>query len=317
VTLVPGYRSRVTARGYRVVELDAVADPTRDTAWLEEARRRSPSEADFQREVMRNWNITSGDAYYPEFATIGRPSYEWEPPSLIRGPVYRGWDFGWRAPVCVWFQYAPKSDRAFVLREFTPRGISAHHFLAVCRHFSGTLAYEELEAVPREWVDMTRETTGMPKPPWFPYGTRFEDLAGPEVNMVQSIAARDPREANLRGVWSQGGIELGIQAGPVKARADVLRRLLYPRDDGWPGILISPSCSGVLAMLDGGLAYRRPTPLNPKPEEPRKDGFYDNIHDALTYGLVGVVPSSPPMVWAEGEAADENVGWAEAEGRDR
>lgn len=315
--MIQGYRARTTARGYRVVELDAVADPSRDEAWLEDARRRSPSEADFQREVLRNWNITSGDAFYPEFATIGRPCFEWEPPELLRGPVVRGWDFGWRAPVCVWMQYAEASDRVYVLREFTPRGISAHHFLAVCQHFSGTVEYGDLEPVPREWVDLTRDTAGMPPPPWFPRGTEFVDLAGPEVNATQSIAARDPREATLRAVWANSGIVLGIQPGPVKARVDVLRRLLYPRPDGWPGIVISPICTGVLAMLDGGLAYRKATPLNPKPDDPRKDGYYDNIHDALTYALVGLVPATAPVRGTPGWMEEGDMGWAETSGRDR
>lgn len=317
---IPGYKSRVTERGYRVVELDAAADPSRDAAWLAEARRRSPSEADFQREVMRNWSITSGDSYYPEVVAMGGAlTYTFEAPSLLRSPVIRGWDFGWRAPVCVWLQYSQRADRVYVLREFTPRGISAHHFLAVCLHFSGSLAYTDLEPTVREWVDMTANIPGMPKPPWFPAGTQFIDLSGAEVNMTQSIAAKDPREATLRQVWANAGIMLAVQAGPVRARADVLRRLLYRRDDGWPGIVVSPSCSGVMAMLEGGLAYRKATPLNPKPDEPRKDGFYDNIHDALTYALVGMVPTGPlpagQAAWGVDEDAD--LGWAEAEGRDR
>jgi len=313
---IPGYSSRTTARGYRVVELDAIADPKRDQRWLKEARRTAASEADFQRETMRNWNISTGDSYYPEFATIGRAAYLYEPPDLLAQPVIRGWDFGWRMPGCVWMQYAPKSDRIFVLREFFPRGVSAHHFLEVCQFCSGQRGYEELDHTPREWVDMLRDLPGMVPPPWFPKGVGWVDLSGPEVNAVQSIAARDPREATLRGVWSNAGIEITVQAGPVKARADVLRRLLYLRPDGWPGIVISEQCPEVLAMLDGGLVYRRPTAVNPKPEDPRKDGRFDNIHDALTYALVGIVPADSPSVdpsgWEEGD-----LGWAESEGRDR
>jgi hypothetical protein len=130
---------------------------------------------------------------------------------------------------------------------------------------------------------------------------------------VQSIAARDPRESTLRQVWAAGGIEFSIQAGPVKARVDVLRRLLYLRADGRPGILISPYCTAVLAMLDGGLSYKKATALRPDQEEVKKDGQHDDVHDALTYALVGIVPAegvpgvTPGM--APWPTEPEQIGW--------
>jgi hypothetical protein len=153
----------------------------------------------------------------------------------------------------------------------------------------------------------------MPEPPWFEPGTQFVDLSGPEVNNTQSISARDPEEATLRQVWAAGGIEFSIQSGPVKARTVVLRRLLSLRPDGYPGILISPACVDVLAMLDGGLTFRKATTLNPMPSEPRKDGRHDNTHDALTYALVGTVPAEgmpgvTPGMQAEPE--EQSIGWS-------
>src|SRR5512146_2477003 len=112
---LPGYKSRVSKRGYRIVEIDAWADPSRDESWLVEARRRSPSESDSQREVLRSWETVQGDAYYAEAAKIGRERYVFELPRLLAQPVIRGWDFGLRHPVCIALQYAPESDRVFVL----------------------------------------------------------------------------------------------------------------------------------------------------------------------------------------------------------
>lgn len=309
---IPGFRARTTAAGHRVIELDWNADPARDEAWLEEARRRSTSLAEFQRNVLRNWSISGGTTFFPEFAEVGRERYEYEPAELLRGPVIRGWDFGWRAPVCVWMQYALKSDRVYVLREFAPRGISAHHFRDVCRFLSGELHRDALDAPAHEWVVMLEELPGVPRPPWFPPGITFTDLSGPEVNATQSISARDPEEATLRQVWAAGGIEFAIQAGPVKARATVLRRLLALRADGRPGIMISPACVDVLAMLDGGLTFRKSTPANPKPEEPKKDGRHDNTFDALTYALVGIVPAEGVPGVTPGMApwpAEESLEW--------
>jgi hypothetical protein len=201
---IDGYRSRVTKRGIRVVELDACADPARDQKWLDKARRQASSEADFQREVMRNWNISSGDAYYPEFASIGQARYEFEPKELLKLPVVRGWDFGVRRPVVVWMQYSGESDRLYVLREWAPRGIAAHHFRDVSRWLSGSLDIDSLDPACRDWADMLLEMPG-PRPPWFPPHTEFYDFSGSEIENRQSIAARDPREATLRGVWSAGG----------------------------------------------------------------------------------------------------------------
>lgn len=310
--LIPGFAARTTERGIRVVELDYYADPARGEAWLEMARKRSTSLAEFQRNVLRNWGITSGTTFYPEFGEIGRDAYLFEPPALLKGAVIRGWDFGWRAPVCVWMQYSTKSDRVYVLREFAPRGISAHHFRDVCRYLSGQLEREALDGPALEWVVMLGDLPGVPRPPWFPPGTVFADLSGPEVNAVQSISSKDPEEATLRQVWAAGGIEFAIQAGPVHARTTVLRRLLHVRRDGRPGILISPACVGVLAMLDGGLAFKKATKQNPEPDEPRKDGTHDNVHDALTYALVGVVPADGvPGVTPGMEAwpAEDVIGW--------
>jgi hypothetical protein len=303
-----GYSSRVTKRGIRVVELDAWADPARDSKWLNKARAESASEQDFQREVMRNWNISSGDGYYPEFTELGRERYVMEFPELLDLPVVRGWDFGVRGPVVVWMQYSAESDRVFVLREWAPRGIAAHHFRDVSRWLSGQMEIGSLEPTSRDWADLLLELPG-PTPPWFPEGVTFYDYAGTEIEPRQSIAARDPREATLRGVWAAGGIEFATHTGGVKTRRDVLRRLLYPRPDGYPGILISPSCTEVLATLDGGLVFKKATALNPKPTDPKKDGRFDNVNDAVTYAIVGVVPATEPDTDVQGWEQEE-VGWS-------
>lgn len=325
---IDGLKARTTASGIRVVELDWWADPARDSGWLERARRSAKSPAEFQRNVLRNWNIVSGATFFPEFAEVGREKYLYEPRELLNLPIIRGWDFGWRAPCCIWMQYSMESDRVFVLREFSPRGIAAHHFRDVCRYLSGQCALSQLDAEAQEWVEMLDGLPDMPRTPWFPPGLSFVDFAGPEINAVQSIAAKDPAEATVRQVFSAGNIEFSIQTGRVKGRAHVLRRMLWPRPllpnedgsaplpgrDGWPGIVISPYCIDTLAMLDGGLTFKKGTKANPMPEEPNKDGKHDNTFDALTYALVGVVPPDglpgiTPGMPAEPVTAEDSIGW--------
>lgn len=305
---IRGYKTRVTKKGFRVIEIDAWADPDKDEAWLAEARRTATSESDFQREVLRNWSISGGDAYYAEFVKFGSELYEFAVPQLLDLPIVRGWDFGIRMPVCIWGQYSATSDRFYVIREWAPEGIAAHHFRDVSRWLSGQIIYDALDQTSREWADMLLELPG-PKPPWFPPGCDFFDYTGNEIENRQSIAAKDPREATLRQVWSNAGIEFSVHTGGVKARCDVLRRLLYPRADGRPGILVDPSCTLTLAMLNGGLVYQKGTMQNPKPEVPKKDGRSDNVNDALTYAVVGVVPASAPDEHMAGWD-QEDIGWS-------
>jgi len=288
-----GYTTRITPRGYCVIELDYLADPSKRAPDFERrARAAVTSDKEFRREYKRDWTTSAGEPFYPEFAQIGRGRYQLAAAGLVgTGAVYRGFDLGYRAPVCVWFQYSDASDRVWVLREFVPKQIATEHFADAVLYLSGQRPYEGLPPIAKEWVDAYAQTAGMPAPPWFAPGTVFLDYSGPEANRTEAIAARDPAEANTSRVFAAKGILLGTQAGPIRARTDVLRRLLALRSDGWPGLLVDPACPEVLAMLDGGLAYKRPSRNNPKPDHPQKDGHFDNVNDALTYGLAAVVPS--------------------------
>jgi len=309
---IPGVTLHVTPRGFLHVRVEHFADPAKATPeWLEWARTTVPTDKDHRREHLLDWHTSSGDAFFPEFSEIGRARYVYDPERLLAGPVYRGWDFGVRGPVCVWLQYSHKSDRVYVLREFAPGGygknanISAHHFRDICRWASGQLVLDQLYGIGHEWAELLLRLDG-PKPPWFPPYTVFEDFSGAEVHNRQSIAARDPVEATLLGVWEAGGITISPQIGPVKAREVVMRRLLPIRPDGYPGILVAGCCTEVLAMLDGGLVYKQPTRLNPRPTNPKKDGRFDNVMDAIGYALVAVVSTDPPVAFVPGQ---EDIGW--------
>lgn len=290
---IPGYSSRVSLAGHRIIALHYRADPAkRSPEWARRARLESASDADYMRELELNWDITGGAAVFPEFAKNGAERYLYEPRETLALPVLRGWDLGERAPGVIWMQYAAASDRLYILREWFPRGIATHWLRDVAKWCSGQMDYGLLDPKAQEWADLLSRLPGTPKPPWFAKGTEFMDFAGPEANYVQSIASRNPTEATQRAVFSAGGVELQIapKSGPA-ARAVVLRRLLHMRPDGWPGILISPSCTETLAMFNGGLAWKKPTGINPKPAEVRKDGHFDDVHDALGYAVIQVVPS--------------------------
>jgi hypothetical protein len=188
-------------------------------------------------------------------------------------------------------------------------------------YLSGEIGLEDIEPDALEWIEAYSRTPDMPAPPWFAPGTTFETFSGPEANRTESIAARDPMEATAARVFAARGLFLSIQIGPVKARETVLRRLLVPRPGGWPGILIDPACPNVIAMMNGGLTYPKTTGrsrLGPS-EDPRKDGHNDNVYDALTYGLVGVVPATETWLLPKAETPREEmaVGFYETRTRGR
>jgi hypothetical protein len=42
--------------------------------------------------------------------------------------------------------------------------------------------------------------------------------------------------------------------------------------------------------MGGGISYKKGTEMDPEPEEPSKDGYFEHLHDALGYLLVNVLP---------------------------
>jgi hypothetical protein len=48
--------------------------------------------------------------------------------------------------------------------------------------------------------------------------------------------------------------------------------------------------------MSGGITFPVATPQKPHPDvdEPRKDGYFEHTHDALGYGVIGVVPAVDP-----------------------
>lgn len=284
-----GYLSRVTPRGIKVVRLHYSADPLRDADWVASEKPKY-SEKDWRRENELDWTSAEGDTFYPEFADNGKAAYIIPLPHLARLPIVRSFDFGFRRPACTWLQYSPSQDRVWVVREFMPHDLGTHDFRDAVQFLSGQFDYSGLTPRARDWVDLYANKMGAPKPPWFASTSDFFDVSGPESYRTESSAIRATEEANAAQVFANGGIYLNMVDPPVKARTDVIRRLLKLREDGFGGLLLDPQCEELIEAFNGALAFERSTKDNPIPTKPRKDGHYENLHDALGYGIVSVVP---------------------------
>lgn len=296
-----GLRCRTTPRGLRVITLHWSADPARDNEWKEREKVYYASEKDWRREQELDWTSAEGDVFYPEFGELGRSRFVAQANQLIKGPVYRSFDFGFRRPACTWFQYAPDSDRVWVLREFMPHELGTHDFRDAVLYLSGQFDFSALNERAQFWARNYEERDAGVRTPWFPIGTLFYDIGGPEAYRTEASAIRATEESNAAQVFANGGIVINMVDPPVKSRCDVIRRLLRLREDGWPGIVFDPQCEELLQAFSGALAFETATKLKPIPVNPKKDGHFENIHDALGYGIAGVVPLDDRYMSEEGQ----------------
>lgn len=300
VDYIPGLKAWTTPRGIRVIALDWWADLAHTPEWAANQRRAYAAEREWRREMERDWSTPSGDPFFPEFVEIGQFRFVHPMQKLIadrrgKSVVYRSYDFGRRIPACTWFQYSEKSDRVWLIREFMPRDIQAHAFRDSVRYLSGQLLFQDLPDQAKRWVDnYAAKPSGCHcPPPWFPAGVEFVDISGNEANQGSAQAVM-PELSVTREIFAQVDIQLIIVNPRVKARYDVVRRLLKIYGDGYPGLLIDPQCEEALEMFSGGLHYpKSPSADHPIMDKPAKNAFV-NLSDALGYGIVAVVPTDPP-----------------------
>jgi len=295
---IQGFNVRRNSSGYAIVEVDLEADPDkRSPAFIEELHRRQPNQREFEREFKRNWTIAAGESFYPEFVNNGAEKAYVQPIAhLIAGPIFRAWDFGFRRPACVWFQVDPETERVWVIRELLASNINTWAFADLVLYLSGEIGLHELsedtEQDVMKWVDRICGDERLPNAPWFEWAgipPRFVDLCGPEVSKMNSHFDKDSKENTDAEILEGRGIFVSITSAQWQARENVMRKLLRVKEDGYPGLLVDPCCRILVEALGGALCYALPSLSNPMPDAPAKNGTHDNIHDALSYGLVQVV----------------------------
>lgn len=293
-----GYNVRRTSKGIVVIEVDLEADPKkRSAAFKARLRRRQPNEREFRREYLRDWTIAAGESYYPEFGNNGGVE-KYVLPAVVHGhldlPIFRAWDFGIRSPSCVWFQ-VDTTERVWVLRELRGRNINIYAFADLVQYLSGEVEFTDLppetEDTVRLWADKLAATDGMPEVPFFSWKGLppvFHDFGGPEATFRDS-RHKDTEENTDAEVLEGRGITLSVSSTQWAARSNVMRKALRVREDGFPGIIFDPSCKELIEAFSGALCFAAPSPANPDPDAPAKNGIHDHLHDALSYGLVQVI----------------------------
>jgi hypothetical protein len=294
--LAPGVN--LEQRGeWSIVHIDYWADPRkRDPEWAVRMRARL-GEQRFRREILRDWTVAAGEPYFLEVSNDPM-GYVYEVPHLMDAPIYVGLDFGRRHPAAVWLQYDKKADRVFVLREWMPSQIDAYSFRDVVLWLSGERTYAALPAYAQGWADRLTRDPSFPQTPFFPQRSQANELrywAGHEANMERAEVAAETEERSTADIWRAAGIQLGVYAVAVAARELALRKLLAKRDDKWPGLLFSPTCRILITGFAGGITFAKGTKANPMPDRAARDGYYENILDALGYAVVNISDFRGPM----------------------
>lgn len=279
----------------RVVVLRLDADPEHTPAWQLEERKKY-SNKDWRREMEGDWSSPAGDPYFPIFSEVGREAYVHQAKRLIKGPVFRSYDTGGRRPAAVWFQYSPRDHRIWILREYMPHDQLTHEFRDAVRYLSNQLEWSRVPYRAQQWVDAyAAKASGlMTPPPWFPLGTRFVDIAGKEMVQRNAQAVR-PEEQTFADVFREGGIDI-VQAPNLRilGRNQMVGHMLMLGTDGWPRTFIDPQAEEIIEGFEGAFTYPQPTEKVPIPTEPKDDGHYINLLDALGYGVSAVVPADTP-----------------------
>jgi hypothetical protein len=288
---IRGYRERLTpGTRYKVIEIDFTADPEKDNPeWLLE-QYRLMGESMVRREVLRDWTVAEGSAFYPEYANHGGMArYGFRANGLLIGFVYRGYDFGIRRPVCIWLQIG-SSGRVYVLRELALKDCDAYTFADLVKFYSGQLPEAEMMPSAQE-VYAQLLADGHDRGPWFPPKVPYLDISGPECfNTTANAKPNDPR--TTYDIFAAAGIALEAPRILINDRTEVMRKLLHLDRKGRPSILIDERCPEVHAMFNGGLSFPKGTIDDPTPNHPRKDGWFDNIHDGLTYPIGQLIPAA-------------------------
>lgn len=208
-----------------------------------------------------------GDAWDPErhVAEIS------EDPSL---PILRSWDFGYRAPAVLFFQYT-RSGRLLLLRELCPTNVSTDELIEQVRAL-------QFDAWPNR-----------PRHAYRDYG----DIAGEQVTASAS-------ETDIEKVEAAFGNAVESRKARIEDGLNVIRKLM--RDSvKVGGRLVSrfaadASCIKSIEAYTG--AYYYPEGEDKLDRVPKKGNGYDRIGDATRYVAQqvveeGYVSENEPQLW--------------------
>jgi len=266
--------------GITAVRLNYRADPEKNPEnpdpaiaehaieWLRAQSIAYPDANDFQREFECNWNAGHGARVFPQFSE----AYHVRGLALNRRRVvFRGWDFGWHSPCCLFAQIDAKGRLCLIRELVGARQTTADFAQAVIRR-SGE---------------------------WFPqHAAGFEDFCDPAGQQVKSI---ESERSERRDTEILAGLGIPVRYEHGWSRKDgrtLVHQTLALRTDGTPTLYVDGTACPTLTQAFLGRYVYPETKDGGIKNEPDDDTHpWADVMAALRYLLTGVSQKLDLVRW--------------------
>ena len=197
--------------------------------------------------------ILDGKPVYPTFKRethVAKEPLTPEPHS----DVYVGIDFG-RSPSAIFCQF--HNNRWIIFHEYLAKDMGATRFADLLKKDISRNGYEKLP---------------------------LKFIGDPAGNQMAQTSEHTPFMI-LRAA--------GIQCYPaptndIAVRVEAVESVLNKMTEGYPSILISPTCTNLISGFEGGYQYKRIYYMSNERYEDRPDkNRFSHVHDALQYAFLG------------------------------
>ena len=214
-SLGKGLAKYTNTNRFTVMRLHYSADPNKNEEWVAMAKASYPYDELWEQEMELSFIASAGKRVYPEF-TIAENITElkYDP----YRPIWRGWDFGYHHPVCIWAQ------------------VQASGAL----HVFGELLGEDIiiEDFARKVKEISKKV--------FP-GAKFMDAGDPAVRQVT-----DKSERTTADILRAAGIRIQSRKTPIHDGIHLIRAMCQPRPDGFVRLKVDKSCDRLIEAFLGG-----------------------------------------------------------------
>lgn len=231
----------------------------RAQTWLTSQRISYPDPNDFEREFEINWNAGHGARVFPQF------SETYHVRRLVinhHRVVFRGWDFGWHAPCCLFAQIDSKGRLCLVRELVGARQTTSDFAQAVIRRSSE----------------------------WFPnHAAGFEDFCDPAGQSVKSIESERSERRDTDVLAGLGILARSEYGWSRKDGRTLVHQTLALRADGTPTFYVDGTTCPTLTQAFLGRYVYPETKDGGVKDEPDDDTHpWADVMAALRYLLTGV-----------------------------
>ena len=196
----------------------------------------------------RYGKVFSGRPVFPQFAK-NLHLYVRSLTPLEKAPIFRGIDFGYNKPACVWMQFDEGQVRilhAIKGKEIYLEDFIKDHILKIEQEF---------------W------------PNWKPGFKCFCDPAGSQESDKGRSSIEILQDYGIQAMYRRTKIEEGLKA---------IKHFMDTTTGGVPNLLIDPRAVALIDAWKGGYRW------DSKGEKPDKTSGYDDVSDAARYPIVGL-----------------------------